>query len=348
MSFFSGINSYVKHICFSACMFFAAGHVLAQDAVADNMLLFQRNGGGWNKHLHEKAVDYKKDYSADKSTIEKNKSLDDATIDNEATTKEIKYLVKAYGTTKNAAYLTAAENGIRFLLKAQYENGGWPQYYPDASGYRSQITFNDNAMVNVLTVMHDITEGKNGFDVVDKNLVPEAAKAVRKGVECILATQIKVNGELTAWCAQYNHTTLQPEMARKFELASISGSESVGIVRFLMRQPEPSPAIQQAVNAAIKWFETVKIAGYNFTNQNTNGKKDMVLVPDAASTIWARFYEIGTNKPFFTGRDSQPKNTVAEIDDERRNGYAWYGAWAANLLAIEYPRWQAKLKKGNN
>ena len=45
-----------------------------------------------------------------------------------------------------------------------------------------------------------------------------------------LKTQLKQHGKLRAWCAQYNAKTLQPEMARKFELASLSGSESVGIV----------------------------------------------------------------------------------------------------------------------
>ena len=57
------------------------------------------------------------------------------------------------------------------------------------------------------------------------------------------------------------HKTLQPEMARKFELVSLSGSESVGIVRFLMRIENPSPAIIASVNAAVEWFEKVKITG---------------------------------------------------------------------------------------
>ena len=53
-------------------------------------------------------------------------------------------------------------------------------------------------------------------------------------------------------------------MARKFELASLSGSESVTIVRFLMRQQNPSKEIIAAVNAAVEWFNKVKIVGYNW------------------------------------------------------------------------------------
>ena len=39
--------------------------------------------------------------------------------------------------------------------------------------------------------------------------------------------------------------------------------------------------------------------------------------------------------------------TVAEIEYERRNGYAWYGAWAQKLLDKEFPAWQKKHATGN-
>ena len=43
-----------------------------------------------------------------------------------------------------------------------------------------------------------------------------------------------VNGRRTVWCAQHDETTLRPAGARTYEHASLSGYESVGIVRFLM------------------------------------------------------------------------------------------------------------------
>jgi len=63
------------------------------------------------------------------------------------------------------------------------------------------------------------------------------------------------------------------------------------------------------------------------------------LVPDANKTVWARFYEIATNRPFFSGRDSRKKYNVAEIEVERRTGYAWYGTWPEKLIMIKYPEW---------
>jgi PelA/Pel-15E family pectate lyase len=316
--------------------------------VADMMLLYQRKNGGWPKHFQgNRNVDYKRVLN-DTELKELQSGYEegiDATIDNQATTREIKYLVTAYKNLKNEKYLIAATHGIEYLLKAQYDNGGWPQYYPDFSSYRSQITYNDNAMINVLMVLQDVAQGKNNFDVIDKGYISKCNAAIQKGVDCILKTQYKQKGKLTAWCAQYNAKTLVPEMARKFELASLSGAESVGIVRFLMSQPNPSKEIIAAVNAAVEWFEKVKISGYNFVEvkaPNEASGKDRVLVKDEHNTMWARFYDLETNEPFFTGRDSKPKKTIAEVENERRIGYSWYGVWPQKLIEKEYPEWMAK------
>ena len=323
----------------------------SQDLVADNMLLFQRNYGGWPKHYKEDQIDYKREYAAvEKATIQDEANRNDATIDNDATTKEIRYLLKVYKQTNNKKYLTAVENGIKYLLKMQYKNGGFPQFYPDLSSYRHEITYNDNAMINAMNVLYDVALRRNGFDIVDSNFIKPSKIAVTNGVDCILKTQVKVNGKLTAWCQQHNEKTLTPAPARKFELISLSGAETVGIVKFLMKQDNQSKQVKTAIEAAIDWLNKSRIVGYKYEDivDSTLPKgRDRIIIPDAGNVLWARFYDIETNEPFFCGRDGIKRKNVSEIEQERRIGYAWYGSWAKELLEKDYPLWKPKVKSQN-
>ena len=324
-----------------------AAQAPAQDTTAEKMLVFQRAIGGWPKAVGMVKVDYRHPMG----TVERAGTLDDknrndATIDNNATTREITYLVEAFKKTNNPAYRTAAENGIRFLLKMQYANGGFPQYYPDFSNYRHQITYNDNAMIRVLEVLRSVATRSKAFALVDAALVPQAQAAVNRGIDCILKTQYVRNGHPTAWCAQYDEKTLLPAKARAFELASLSGDESVDIVEFLMKIDQPSAAVKTAVECAVDWFEKVKMTGFAAQEiKSPDGKKvlDRVIVPEAGSTIWARFYELNTDRPIFVGRDSKVHYQLTEIENERRAGYLYAGTWPAKLLATDYPAWQKRV-----
>jgi PelA/Pel-15E family pectate lyase len=163
-------------------------------------------------------------------------------------------------------------------------------------------------------------------------------------VDCILKTQIVQHGRLTAWCAQHDEHTLAPAKARAYELRSLSGAESVGVVKFLMGIDNPSPEVVKAVEAAVAWFRASKITGIKIVHKpapgTPKGYDDTVVEDAAAPPLWARFYELGTNRPIFSGRDSVVKYSVAEIEYERRNGYRWYVDRPARLLDVDYPEWR--------
>lgn len=317
------------------------------DTIAENMLLYQRSNGGWPKQFLKDKVDYKRmllptELSELKAGFE---SGIDATIDNNATSKEIKYLAKAFKRSNDKRFLDAAEKGVEYLLKAQYPNGGWPQFYPDFSSYRSQVTYNDNAMINVLDLLVDILEGNHDLDVINNSYFKRCTQAMQKGIGCILKTQIKQAGKLTVWCAQYDAKTLLPATARAYELPSLSGQESVGILRFLMRFDNPGKELIDAVKAGVEWFEKVKIEGYKFKeikSEQTASGKDKALVPEPGNVTWARFYELDTNEPFFCGRNGIKKKKLEDIEYERRVGYAWYNETPAKLLKLDYPKWAEK------
>ena len=69
----------------------------------------------------------------------------------------------------------------------------------------------------------------------------------------------------------------------------------------------------------------------------------VVVADDKAEPIWARHYEIGTDRPVFAGRDAVKRYALAEIERERRTGTPWYGRWPRRMLDVEYPRWRHDL-----
>jgi len=315
------------------------------DSMAERMLLYQRNNGGWPQPGGN-AINYNLVLTdAVKKSLLAGKAMLDATIDDKATTREINYLADAYGKTQNDAYKKAAERGIIYLLTAQNAKGGWGQFYPDSSSYRKHITYNDNAMIDVMWVMKRMAEGTTSFALLDKSLMPKAQVALAKGIDCILNTQYTQQGKLTAWCAQHDRNTLLPANARAFELASLSGSETVGIVDFLMTIDNPSARVKQAIRAATGWLDSVKLVGTTtktITDATQPSGKDVIVIQSPDAVSWARFYELDTNRPFFCGRDGIKKYSLDQIENERRVGYGWYGTWPAKLLSQSYPAWQAK------
>lgn len=310
--------------------------------IAENLLVYQLENGGWPKNY-----DWKKTLSeGDKRHIIAQKSnIEESTFDNRATYTEIMYLARIYTATKEGLYKEAILKGVEFILKSQYANGGFPQFPCRKKGYYLQITYNDGAMIGVLNLLKQISEGRLLADISDATLRERCAKAVTSGITCILQTQIRVDGNLGLWCAQHDKNSLQPVMARSYELPSLSGSESVGIVRFLMGIEKPSKEIIASIEGAMDCFERLKIKGIRLENRDlSEGKKDCVVVADPeAKPMWARFYDLKTLKPIFCSRDGVPREKLEDISYERRNGYSWLGYYATTLLEKDYPAWKSRV-----
>jgi PelA/Pel-15E family pectate lyase len=305
--------------------------------VVENVMLFQLPSGGWPKNI---------DMAAPLSDSAKRKLAtrdDSGTIDNGATYRELRFLARAFSATGDERVRQAFNKGLVYLFEAQYDNGGWPIYYPLKGGYDNHIHFNDNAVSGVLKLMNDVVEDDNPFGFVDAERRRRAEAAFNKGIDCILKCQVVVDDKRTAWCAQHDEETLKPAPARAFEPVSLSGHESVDLVRCLMRVDKPSPEIVAAVRDAVAWLESVKIEGIRVVDVRTPEGRDRAVKEDPNTPpIWARFYEIGTNRPIFTGRDGVVRYDYSEIERERRLGYAYYGDWPKELLEKEYPAWAAK------
>jgi len=320
--------------------------------IGDNVLYFQSDLGGWYKNdgsIHPSgnaAIDVrsKEEQKKHKESLEQLKYP--CTLDNDATWSEMRFLAKVHAATGQQKYKDGFLKGLRYLLKAQYPSGGWPQFYPLRPGYSSRITFNDGAMIGAIAIIDDVVHRRPPYDLADDRLQKKCQAAVRRGQECILKCQIVVKGKRTAWCQQHDQRTLEPAQGRISENPSLSGAESVGVVRYLMSIDSPSSKIIAAIAGAVTWFKEVKITGVrvlNFEDSSLPGGVDRKVVVDPeAPPIWARYYEIGTNRPMFIEK-GVVKYKLSELSHPKRIGHLWIGGrWPENLLKIEYPTWIEK------
>lgn len=314
--------------------------------IADNMILFQRDNGGWPKNYDMRAILTPEQIAKVAAT----KPILNTTFDNSTTFPHIYYLAQVYTATKIDKYKDACLKGVDFILSAQYPNGGWPQYYPLEDNYSSHITFNDGAFMGIIGLFEKIVHNNPNFGFIDSEFKNKVTLAYNKGLECIINMQILNQGKLTVWCQQHDEVDLSPAWARAFEPPSICNGESASVVLFLMDLDNPNEKIIKSIQSAVKWFEDSKI--YNTRVESfditpfeskfkTVSKDRRVVIDSTASPIWTRYYELGTGKPLFCDRNSKFLYAMSEVSIERRNGYAWY-TYAPQRVLDKYSEWQKK------
>ncbi|HUP87724.1 MAG TPA: pectate lyase [Longimicrobiales bacterium] len=296
--------------------------------LGDYIVSYQAPNGGWSKRMA---------FAHLRSPGEAYTSEDNATwlstLDNGATHEQLEFLGRLIKAQDMPQYRASFIRGVEYLLIAQQPNGCWPQIFPLAGSYHDAITFNDDASVNALGLLGEVADGEHSF--VPESVRNRSTEAWRNGLECILKTQVTVNGVKTVWGQQHDPITLQPGTARAYEHPSLSGRESAAILDFLMRIEKPSFEVVNAVHAGVAWFRKNAIEGFDY-----HFKGD--LTPKAgAGPIWARFYELGTNRPIFSDRDGVVKYNLGEIGPERRYNYGWYTDEPVRTLK-RYERWIKK------
>lgn len=323
---------------------------------ADTVLAYQFPSGGWPKNHQWQRRDIDGREQAERAKLrEAMRSTGiGSTIDNDATSQEIVFLAKMYALTRDSRYLKSFVDGINFIINCQYANGGWPQFWPSrGSGYdhvapyADHITFNDDAMVNVMKLLRDVAEAKSPFDMpeLDGDLRSSSRESFDRGVQCVLDCQIRKDGKLTVWCQQHDEVTLAPAPARAYELPSFTAhGETVDILMLLMALPNPSDEVKASIKAGVEWLEAHALRGVDFEYfTNEDGKRDRRIVQTGDSSIvnWARYYDLETERPFYCDRDGIKRYDFSEVGYERRNGYSWIGDSPLRAI-MRYQKWLKK------
>lgn len=298
--------------------------------VMEVILSFQTPSGGWSKRTDMSKAPRKpgQAFGVEKNYI--------PTFDNAATSTQLQLLAQAHQATGDARYANAFNKGLDFIITAQYPNGGWPQNYPLVGKYHDHITYNDALMRDLMMLLHGVAQAKNEFAFVTKEQQQAAQASLDRALNCVLKTQVVAKGTLTIWGAQHDAKTLQPAKARAYEMISLTSSESVFMLDFLMDLEKPSAEIIKSIHAAAAWYEQNKMTGKTWVRGDATLKDDKNAPP-----LWARFYEIGTNKPLFGDRDDAVHYDLAKISEERRLGYAWYTT-SPNQVLKKYAKWSKK------
>jgi Pectic acid lyase len=295
-----------------------AGHCLVRG---------QLRSGGWDYRI---AFDEKGRtryaYRVDKP-IDGKSQRNTSTLDDNTTQAALRLLMALDETLDQSdkAIHEAAMTGLETLLKIQYPMGAWPQRfveppdpekypvrkasYPESWSrtypkvdYRNFYTFNDNAMADVIDVMFQAAKLYND---------DRYRKAAERAGQFMIMAQMPE--PQPGWAQQYD-PDMHPAWARKFEPASITGGESQGVMKTLIK------IYRQTGDK--KYLEPIPRALAYYRKS---------LRPDGRL---ARFYELKTNRPLYFTKDYQ----LTYSDADMPTHYAFIVGSGLDSIEREYER----------
>ena len=303
---------------------------LIQAAVSVVNEKYQNDDGGWGKT--------NKDYDLLSDSFAELYGHAYSTFDNGATGGHIKFLARLLRVAREnpesfAAYedeLAVIEKGfwkaVNYMIEAQTDEGGWPQYYPYGVGYFKKITYNDNAMTTIMNLIYAMTHEQGLMDselckdfawvreemadgdsnpyVEEYGIEPEEIQNMwDKALEFTLNSQIEVDGQLTGWGQQYDPETNEPAQGRGFELPSISTSESDGIMKVLTNIVEPDERVVNAVESYVHWTSQIGVEGFKSVNVSDRtrelGKDRRYVYTGTSDKSYGRFYGLDTTGDYY-------------------------------------------------
>jgi len=228
------------------------------------------------------------------------------TFDDDITQGALEFLMDLDRTLDEPWLADGVRLGLAFMLKSQFPNGAWPQWYPLRGGYSDYYTFNDGTINDCIRVLVDAHRQYG---------LPALLAAAKRGGDFIIASQLPK--PQAGWAQQYSHN-MKPTWARAFEPPGVCSAVTSRNIRTLVDLAvyTQDPKYLEPIPAALAWLERSK------------------LKPN----LWARLYEVGTNKPIYGDRDGKVHYTLGEISEERRSGYSWQSSYGVASAAAYYKK----------
>jgi hypothetical protein len=306
-----------------------ARHLEAAKAAADALARGQLASGGWDYSIDfdpeaARRV-YRRTDVGGLDQAEAARRFNVTTFDDDTTQSAIRFLLAvidadpAADAPRDRRIRIACDDALAALLAAQYPSGAWPQRHDgslrDPADWqptratipadwprkwpkpRSQAfaTLNDDTLRDCVRVLLDAHNRRGGETWL---------AAARRAGDFLVAAQLPE--PQAGWAQQYDEA-MHPAWARAFEPPAVASRETAGAMLTLVDlfAATDDERFLAPLPGAVAWLEGSAIA---------DGR-------------WARYYELGTNRPLYGDRDGRIRYALDEISEERRKGYGWEGSF---------------------
>jgi hypothetical protein len=227
---------------------------------------------------------------------------DTVSFDDNQSQSAISFLMALDQVVDDDRLTAAVQRALTMMVATQLPSGGWPHLYPARGNYHDYATFNDAGINDCVRVM---LEARRQYGEDEKIL-----RSLRQVARFMMISQLPP--PQPGWAQQYNEY-LQPAWARSFEPPAVCPAETVRNIQtlidlYLVLHDE---TLLEPVPDALRWVRAVRLE---------NGK-------------WARFVELGTNRPLYYDRGRIRVESTADLHVERRTGYGYETDLAPQLEA---------------
>jgi hypothetical protein len=261
------------------------------------------------------------------------------TFDDDTTQAALRFLARTDQALefRDTRIHEAIEFALTSVLKAQYPNGAWPQgfdefperekfpvhqasypeawprVWPGSAQYWRRYTLNDNVLTTLVETLFEL--GRLYADPAAgtnfHHLSGQCRSAAVKAGDFLLLAQMPE--PQPAWAQQYDFD-MHPAWARKFEPPAVTGGESQGALRTLLRIGDETGESRYLapIPRALDYLRRSRL-------------------PDGQL---ARFYEVRSNKPLYFTRDY----TLTYDDGDMPTHYSFKVADRTESIAREYER----------
>ncbi len=293
----------------------ATGEPLYLDAArkcAEALVWGQLECGGWTyvvdfSNRGERTHYYRHNRDSTDPAVKKGRNH--GTFDDNTSQAAIRLLMAVDAALKqqDAAIHEAVKAGLDWVLMAQYDHGGFPQWYPlFPRGYHNFSTYNDGNMYHIQALLEAAWKQYG-----DRRCRDALFKLGRFFLDSQMSEPQPV------WCQQYDRD-LKPAWARRFEPPAVTAGESAGVMQALIRMAlfTGDPKYLSPIPPALAWYRRSRLP---------NGR-------------WARFYELKTNRPLYFTSNNRTTYWLTYADNDLPDHYAFNQSAYPTRVERQYKR----------